>query len=376
MNLQHTKHFITKLLNYNTPPIIVLILLFGVFLTSCHTSEPEKHEETSFLVTSPLKIDTTFTKEYVCKIQAVQHIELRALEKGYLQDIHVNEGQFVKKGQPMFGIMPALYEAELQKAQAEVKFAEIEYQNTKQLTDSNIVSANELALYKAKYDKAKAELALSQVHLNFTKVAAPFDGIMDRIRVRRGSLIDEGELLTTLADNSSVWAYFNVTEAEYLDLNTNIRGDNAIPVKLLMANQQVFKHPGKVTTIEADFNNETGNIAFRATFPNPEGLLRHGETGNILLSVPLKDALLIPQKATFEVLDKKYVYVIDKDHIVKTRRIVVGEELPHVYVVQEGLEVGDKILLEGLRKVRELDEIQYEFVEPDSAISELALYAE
>jgi membrane fusion protein (multidrug efflux system) len=288
----------------------------------------------------------------------------------------VDEGQFVNKGQMMFKIMPLLYQAELEKAQAEANFAGIEYQNTKSLADSNVVSQNELALAKAKLDKAKAELLLAQVHLGFTEIRAPFSGIMDRFHVRLGSLLDEGELLTEMSDNSKMWVYFNVPEAEYLSYQTDTKKDSVTQVRLLMANSQLFEYAGVIETIEADFNNETGNIAFRATFPNPRGLLRHGETGNILLPVPLKNVLLIPQKSTFEILDKKYVFVIDKDNVVKSRQITVAAELPHIYAVQSGLAESDKILLEGLRLVKENDKIECEYVEPSSVLSHLDLYAE
>src|ERR1700741_609452 len=140
--------------------------------TSCKHKEEEKEEETNFLVTSPLKKDTLMMRDYVCQIHSIQHIEMRALEKGYLEKIYVDEGDFVKKGQLMFQIMPLIYDAELQKAQAEANFVEIEYQNTNQLSDKNVVSPNELALAKAKLDKAKAEMKLAQTHLQFTEIRA------------------------------------------------------------------------------------------------------------------------------------------------------------------------------------------------------------
>jgi membrane fusion protein, multidrug efflux system len=357
-----------------------IFMLMGLCALLCHTScqspKEVKEEKTKFLVTSPLIKDTLITKEYVSQIRAISHIEIRALEKGYLQKIFVDEGQHIKKGQMMFQIMPVLYQAELQKAQAEASFAEIEYQNTRKLAQSNIVAPNELAMAKAKLNKAKAEVSLAQVHLGFTQIKAPFDGIMDHFQVRLGSLVDEGDLLTTLSDNSQMWVYFNVPEAEYLDYKTSLKNNNNTKVKLLMANQQVFEYPGVVQTIEADFNNETGNIAFRAVFPNPKGLLRHGETGNILMEVPMRNALLIPQKATFEVLDKKYVYVVDKDNVIRSREISVAAELPHIFVVQKGLTPKDKILLEGLRLVREKEKINPKFLEPQVAMSGLNLYAE
>ncbi len=366
--------------NYTNTPMRRVLMFMGLcallFHTSCSHKEEEKEEETKFLVTSPLQKDTLVTKQYVCQIRAISHIELRALERGYLQKIFVDEGQHLKQGQLMFQIMPMLYQAEKQKAEAEANFADIEYQNTKRLADSNIVAPNELALAKAKLNKAKAELSLAQVHLGFTEIKAPFNGIMDHFHVRLGSLVEEGDLLTTLSDNTKMWVYYNVPEAEYLDYKSKIKKDSTIKVRLIMANNQMFDHPGVVETIEADFNNETGNIAFRAAFPNPEGLLRHGETGNIEMTTPIKNALLIPQKATFEVLEKKYVYVLDKDNVIKSREITISAEMPHIYVVQSGLKKDDKLLLEGLRQVRENEKIHYKFVQPDAVMSQLDLYAE
>lgn len=358
--------------------LTTIISLHAILMIN-YSCKPHKHHEDinpTFLVTSPLKKDTIVTREYVCQIHAIQHIELRALEGGYIEKIFVDEGQLVKKGQLMFQILPTLYQAEMKKAEAEAKFVEIEYLNTKSLADSNIVSPNELALAKAKFDKAQAELALAQTHLSFTEIRAPFDGLMDHFYVRLGSLVEEGELLTTLSDNSKMWVYFNVPEAEYLDFKMGTRKDDLVKVKLMLANKKMFPYPGVVETIEADFNNETGNIAFRATFENPEGLLRHGETGNVFIQTPMKDAIIIPQKATFEVLDKKYVYVVDEQNVVDSRKITVAEELPHLFLVSEGISEKEKILIEGLRKVRAKDKIQFEYVKPDSVLSDLELYAE
>ncbi|WP_028981682.1 efflux RND transporter periplasmic adaptor subunit [Sporocytophaga myxococcoides] len=356
--------------------LLILISISALFFASCESHKKEKEEETKFLVTSPLKKDTLITRDYVCQIRSIQHIELRALEKGYLQNILVDEGQFVKKGQRMFQIMPTQYQAEQQKAQAEVEFAEIEYQNTKRLADSNIVSPNELALAKAKLAKAKAELSLANVHLGFTDIRAPFDGIMDHFYVRQGSLLDEGDMLTTISDNTQMWIYFNVPEAEYLDYKSNTTTENLLKVNLLMANNKLFEYPGTVKTIEADFNNETGTIPFRATFPNPKALLRHGETGNIQMTIPMKDAILIPQKATFEVLEKKYVYVVGKDNIVKSREIEIAAEMPDIYVIKEGLNENERILLEGIRKVKDNDKIHYKYEDPKSVLPKLKVYVE
>lgn len=355
---------------------IFIGLLVVLCYASCESKKHESKEETKYLVSSPIQLDTSITKDYVCQIHSVRHIELRALEKGYLQDIYVDEGQFVKKGQRMFHIMPNVYQADLQKAKAEAEVAEIEYKNTKLLADGEVVSANELAMAKAEFDRAKAEVALAETHLGFTNIKAPFDGIMDHLEVREGSLLDEGELLTKLSDNSQMWVYFNVPEAEYLDYITSAKKNEKQKVELLMANNRRFNQFGVVETIEGEFNHETGNIAFRATFPNPDGILRHGETGSILMRVPLEKAILIPQKATFEVLDKKFVFVIDENDKVQQREIKIGAELQHLFVVEKGLSVKDKVLLEGIRMVRNGEKIHYEFEKPESVLSHLELYSE
>lgn len=344
--------------------------------TACKSKEENKEEETKFLVTSPLQTDTTISNEYVCQIRSIRNIELRAQEKGYLQNIYVDEGQFVKKGQLLFKIMPKIYEAELQRAQAEVNVAEIEVQNTQPLAEKNVVSKNELAMAKAKLGKAKAELELAKVHLEFTEIRAPFDGLIDRLHLKLGSLVDEGDLLTSLSDNSAMWVYFNVSEPEYLDYQEEAKTKGKLVVNLKMANNELFKHPGVVETIESEFNNETGNIAFRATFPNPNGLLRHGETGNIIMKEQLRNAVIIPQKATMEIMDKKYVYVVDKNNVVKLTPIVIAAEIPDLYVIKEGVTAKDRILLEGLRKVKDNDKIAFEYEQPKSVVAHLKLATE
>jgi membrane fusion protein (multidrug efflux system) len=334
-----------------------------------------EEEKGKFLVTSPLRKATELTREYVAQIRAIQHIELRALERGYLQQIFVDEGQMVKTGFKMFQIMPLIVNAEVQKAAAEAERAEIEYNNTKTLAEKNVVSPNELALAKANFNKAQATLSLASTHKGLTEIKAPFSGIMGRFHARLGSLIDEGDLLTTLSDNTTIWVYFNVAEAEYLKYKSETQKGN-IPVRLVMANGELFKHPGEVRTIEADFNNETGTIAFRATFPNGEGLLRHGQTGKIQMTAALDNALIIPQKATFDVLDKKFVFVVDDKNVLHSRPITVFAEQPHVFVVQDGLNENEKILVEGLRKVREGSTIEPMFEQPAELLTHLQVAAE
>jgi len=357
--------------------IAILSGLMGlVFLASCNSKKEEKEGAENFTVTNPVRIDTSFTKEYVSQIRSVKNIEIRALEKGFLQKIYVDEGQYVKEGQILFQILPTMYEADYQKAKAEAKAAEIELLNTKNLSDKNVVSKNELALAQTKLDQARAEMAVAKFHLSATVIKAPFSGTIDRIPKKLGSLIDEGELLTSLSDNSQMYAYFNVSEPEYLDYQTNIKDRADTKVGLLLANGTSLKYKGNVEVIESEFDNETGNIAFRSRFPNPDKLLKNGETGKVMMEVPLRNVVVIPQKATYEIQDKKYVFVVGKNDVVSSKEITTKGEIPDLYVINEGITENDKILLEGVQKVKENDKIHYKYQSPQAVITHLRLKAE
>lgn len=353
---------------------IWLINLFIVVgLSACTSKKEEKNEEGKFTITSPILLDTSFTKEYVAQIQSLQNVEIHAMVKGYIQTINVDEGQHVKAGQVLFNILPKEYEAEFQKAKAEAKTAELEMLNTKMLADKNIVSQTELALAQAKFDEAKAEMARTELFVSFTEIKAPFEGIVDRIRFKVGSLIDEGTLLTTISNNKDIYAYFNVSEVEYLDYRSRDAADVKNNATLLLANNQPHKYKGVIETVESEFDNATGNIAFRAKFPNPDLLLKHGETGKVQLRVDIKNALVIPQKATFEIQDKTYVYVVDQNNVVKSKNITIKQKLPDLYVIGTGLSVNDKILLEGIQSVKEDEAIQSEFIPAKEVIEHLQL---
>ena len=349
--------------------ILFAALLSTVLFSACSSKKEEKLEEGKYTITSPLLMDTSFTKDYVAEIQSLQNIEIRAKVKGFIESINVDEGQQVSAGQVLFTIRPREYEAELVKAKANYKKADIELQNVKKLADKNIVSANELSMAVAKVDEAKADENLAELYVTYTKIRAPFAGTIDRLKFKMGSLIDEGTLLTTLSNNKSVYAYFNVSEAEYLDYKSRAKNKNN--ATLLLANNMPHKYKGQVETIEAEFDKNTGSIAFRAKFPNPELLLKHGETGKVQLTVELKNSLVIPQKATFEIQDKFYVFVVDANNIVKSRGITIKQKFSNLYVIESGLSVNDKILLEGIQTVKDDDKIKTEFIAAEKAIAQI-----
>lgn len=359
----------------NAKPLLYGLVAIAI-LQGCNKEHEGEEESVRYLATTPVVIDTSYEKQYVAQIRSVRNIEIRAQEKGFLDEIPTDEGRNVNAGQLLFRIMPKLYEAELQKAEAEVRAAEIELENATLLLSKNVIAKNEQAMAQAKLDRARAERAQAKLHLGFTEIRAPFAGVLDRIPKKIGSLIEEGELLTTLSDNSRMFAYFNVSEPEYLDYRNASGNRTGQKVGLMLANNTRFSHDGTIETIEGEFDPETGNIAFRAVFPNPDRLLRNGETGKVLLTVPYRQAMVIPQKATFEIQDKIYVFVADEKNTVHARLITVTGRLPDLYIVGNGITVKDRILLEGVQKVKDNDVVQLDMKEPRAVIAGLRLKAE
>jgi membrane fusion protein (multidrug efflux system) len=256
----------------------------------------------------------TITKKSVCRIESHRHIEVRAPAAGYVEATPIKEGQAVRRGDLLLQVRP--------------------------------LKAEE----KADDEKEGKDVS----------VKAPFDGLIDRLSRQRGSLVREGEALTSLFDNSVMWVYFDVPEGTYLEYMAGRDRDKVErQVELVLVNGRKFKHPGKLGAIEARFNPETGSIPFRADFPNPEGLLRHGQTGTVLIGQVQPDAIAVPQRATFEDHGKRFVYVLDKGDAAHRREIVVKDEVDDLFVVESGVGAGDRIVVEGVRLVRDGHKVEY-----------------
>lgn len=367
-----------------SPIPAILLALISLSLPACNRMQAKENEQAhtehqKIVVTSPKAKDVVVTEQYVCQIHSRRHIEVCALQDGYLDEILVKEGQAVKQGEVMFRILPTLYKARLAAELAEAQLAQIEFDNTKRLYENEktpIVSIQEVKLAQAKLDKANAKAQLAAAEMDFTEVKAPFDGIVDRLLRQKGSLIEKKDILTTLSDNSLMWVYFNVPEARYLDYMASQGKDENRQIELVLANGSKFQYTGTIGAIEAKFNNETGNIPFRADFQNPNRLLRHGQTGTVLIRHTVHNAVVIPQRATFEILDKRYVYVIGKDNVVHQREIVNQHEMDDIFVIKQGVEANDKIVLEGVRQVRDGEKVEYEFRKPEEALANQKYHAE
>jgi len=363
--------------------LLVTLALISLSFAACNKHEQHEGEgHNKIVVTSPKVKTIVLTQQYVCQIHAQKHIKVCALVTGYLDKIFVKEGQMVATDAPMFQILPVLYRARWEAEKAEAKLAKLELQNTEKLHREGVVSNREVQLYEAKLKKAEAKAALAAAELQFTEIKAPFPGVVDRQHMQPGSLIKEGEQLTTLSDNRLMWVYFNVPEARYLEYKAHqgmANGENSqllkLPdadIELVLADGKKFEYGGGDTvTIEGKFNNETGNISFRADFPNPKGLLRHGQTGTVLIHRTQKDALVIPQRATYEILAKRYVWVVDKEGAFRPREIVIQNELDDLYVIKSGLEPDDKFVLEGVQQVHDGEKREFSVISPDEALAHL-----
>jgi membrane fusion protein (multidrug efflux system) len=339
----------------------------SVCITACSSEQERKVKQEQFPVTSPIVIDTDYNSDYVSDIHAIKNVEIRARVKGYIDKIYVDEGKSVRHGQVLFSISNQEYKEEILKAKAmlksaiaEAKAAELNLQNVKLLVEKNVVSKTEMEMAKSKLDALNAKIEEAQSHetsaklkLSFTEIKAPFDGIVDRIPNKIGSLIDEGTLLTTISDNKEVFAYFNVSEREYLDFAKIIKESAKSEVSLILANNELHKYKGNIETIEGEFDKNTGSIAFRARFANPEQLLKHGSSGKVRIKNKVNNALVIPQKSSFEIQDKIYVYVLTNDNKVQSRNIIPKLRIPHLYVIESGVNTGDRIIYEGIQNVKD-----------------------
>jgi membrane fusion protein (multidrug efflux system) len=343
--------------------VAVILALISLSTSSCDGQAaqqvPKRHK---IVATSPEVKAVKITYSYLGQIHAQRHIKICPQLKGYVEEIAVKPGQAVNEGDLMFKVMPRHYQAKLDALSADAKLAEVEFDDAKEPKGGQPVSQDVLAARVAKLAKAKAQVA---AEIELTTVKAPFTGVVDRLLHPQGSLVEKGEALTTLSDNTQMKVYFHVPESRYLEyMADQKKHQEDLEIELMLSNGKKFDQIGKISAIDAGFNTATGNIGFRADFPNPDGRLHHGQTGQVLVQTILRDALVIPKGASFEMLHKRYVYVVDKKHVAHRREIVVQHELDDDFVIEGGLDLNDRIVLEGIQYVNDGDQVDEDAHEP------------
>lgn len=348
-----------------------IVLLFFCSL-SCHQQPSEQsNDPVSLEVLTLIAQNVSLPQEYISEISAVQFVEIRARVQGYLEEIYIDEGQSVKKGQPLFRLSSNEYsetvtkaEANMRRAIAEAKTKTLETDRIKVMVEKKVISPTELEVATAQREaaefgvlEAKSILENAKINLGYTFIRAPFDGIVDRIPFKKGSLINTGSLLTSISDVDEVYAYFKVSETEYLQFlasghSPTDRKQIHQPVKLELADGSIYDTKGFVETMEGDFDRSTGSIAFRARFKNPKKILKHGSSGKVLMTKELNNALLVPQQCAFTIQDKYFVYVLDEENKARAKNFNTVERYKE-YFIANGLNKGDRIVIEGIQQLRD-----------------------
>ncbi len=351
---------------------LTLVMMSGI-LASCTEGNSKNNKENEALSVPVLELQpqsVEVPQTYIADIQAVQFVEVRSKVEGFVDRIFVDEGQYVKKGQTLFQLSSAEYNemvnsarANLAKAKAEQTAAKVEMERLQILVNKKIISNSELELAKSKKAVADSHIAeaesllkSAQTGLSYTTVRAPFDGLVDRIPHKIGSLVTENDLLTSITDISSIFAYYKVNENEYLNFMRDKIESGADTfseqLTLILSDGEKYGQKGKLETTEGDIESGTGSIGFRVRFPNPDNLIKHGASGKIEMMSKLDEVYLIPQKSTFEIQDFTYVYVVDKDNTVKVRSFKPLQRYD-IYYIADGFQPGDKIVFEGIQQVKD-----------------------
>lgn len=352
----------------------VIICIFAIlFAVSCSKdNQKNKAKDKEVPVLEIKEKDTLVNNQFVTDIQAKKNVDIRSRIGGIIEHIYVNEGQFVHHGQTLFKISDAELRMELLKADAtlkqtdaDVRVAEVELKQIQSLHTKKFVANNELEMVKAKLSSAKAKHAFADAErktvlqkISFTRVIAPFDGVIDVIPHKEGSLVENGTLLTTLSQLNEVYAYFSIPENLYFELLANDKIGNHQKIELTLPNGVNYQFNGALKTAEGEIDRTTGSIRYKVLFPNPDRLIKHGTSGKLIISEHQANAILIPQKSTFSIQDKTYVFVVDKQNKVKMTGIKIGTTLRDSYVVEGGLKKGDVIIYEGTQSLKDGDVIK------------------
>ncbi len=371
----------------------IIILIAGiVLLQSCskaaestNQAPPAPELPVYTVITSPA---TTY-QEFPTALEGKNNVEIRSQVDGYLDRIYVEEGAYVRAGQPLFKIDSRAYgeqmnmaQANLQAANANIQKAKVEVDRLQPLVAAKVVSDVQLKTAKANYEaavaaasQAKASVGNAKINVGFTTITAPVSGYIGRIPYKKGSLISRTDPnpLTLLSDISEIYAYFSLSELDFIAFQNKYPGatleeklKNMPLVELVIADNSIYPEKGKMSIVDGQFDKTTGAISVRAEFPNPKGLLRTGNTGRVRMPQMLSNAVVIPQESTFEIQDKTYVYVVGKDQKVTSKPVKISGKTESYYFISEGLSSGEKIVFTGLGSLRDGASIKPKAISSDS----------
>lgn len=357
----------------NKAPFIIIVAAL-IFTSSCGKKNAEDTKPVDYPIEMIDTTNQTLRANYAATITGCQTVEIRPQVDGMLTRICIREGDAVRKGQVLFEIDPAQFQAAYDIAQANVHSAEAAVSTAKLVLDSNkelyeekVISdfelntaKNELSEANAKLKLANAELEKAATNLSYTKVKSPVNGVASMIPYRVGALVGPNitNPLVTVSDDADIYTYFSMAENQMLEM---VRQYGSLKkalaempeVEFQMSNGEIYPLKGRIDAVSGTIDSSTGAISFRAVFPNPERLLRDGGTGSVVIPSDYEGCIVIPQSATYELQDKIFVYKVIDDKATSTEIKVLPQSNGKEYVVTEGLKKGDVIVSEGAGLIKE-----------------------
>lgn len=362
-----------------TIPFYIFFAMLALYSCGSSSGNPEGFQQPppqSLPVITLSEVPATTYQEFSASLEGSKDIEIRPQVEGYLDKIYVDEGAYVKKGQPLFHISSRPYQEQLNNAKAGVAAARANLANAQinvskltPLVQNNVISDVQLKTAKAAYDaaaanvtQAQAMVSSAQINLGYALIKAPVDGYVGKILYKTGSLVGMStvEPLTIVSEIKEIYAYFSLSENDFLQFKTQFAGNtieekikNLPPVELMLPDGSIYPQKGKVQTVAGQFDNSIGAISFRASFPNAERLLRSGNTGKVRIPRLHKAALVIPQEATFEIQDKVFVFALGDSNKVMSKPIVIAGKTAGYYFVETGVQAGEKIVFTGTGNLKD-----------------------
>ncbi|HSP11338.1 MAG TPA: efflux RND transporter periplasmic adaptor subunit [Salegentibacter sp.] len=356
----------------------LLIPATALLLSACGNSiEKTPNSETvgTFpVVKSEIRNLTSF-QSFPANIEGTVNAAVRAKVSGYVTDVLVDEGQEVKQGQLLFKLETRSLSQDAEAAKAAVNAAQVEVDKLRPLVEKNIISEVQLETAKAQLAQTKSTYNSITANIGYANIKSPVNGIVSSINFRSGNLVSPNDTapLTTVSQTEEVYAFFSMNEAEFYDFMDRAKGntrkeklENLPAVNLILAGDRKYAYDGKIETINPQVNVQTGTVSFRATFPNPEGLLANGNTGKILVPRTYGNVLVIPSKSTYEAQGRVYTFKLTQGDTVKNTLIQAGNKVDDLIIVNSGLEEGDVIVAEGVAKLKDAQRITPQETDLDS----------
>jgi membrane fusion protein, multidrug efflux system len=374
---------------------LFFITITAVILYACNSSSGNDHmmQQTtpSLPVVTVNSAPATTHQEFSASLEGTKDIEVRPQVDGYLEKIYVDEGAYVRKGQTLFQINSRPYREQLNNAQATLTAAkanlanaEINVSKLKPLVQNNVISDVQLRTAQTAYDAAAANVSQAQamvgnaqINVGYATIKAPVDGYVGRIPHKTGSLVgvNTAEALTVISDIKDIYAYFSLSENDFLQFKKQFEGNTIEekikkmpPVELVLPDGSLYPQKGKVQIVAGQFDNSVGAISFRASFPNTDRTLRSGNTGKIRVPQLHKQVLIIPQEATFEIQDKVFVFAVGDSNKVASKPITIAGKTNAYYFVESGVQAGEKIVFAGTGTLQDGMVIQPQLLSTDSLL--------